>query len=92
MIPRKRARLSAEQRVEMWRRWKTGQSLNEIGRALGKDHVVIHLWLAPHGGIAPAAPRRSRLALTLAEREDISRGIAGGNSIRQIAGALNRPN
>ena len=90
MIPRKRVRLSAEQRADLWCRWEAGQSLHEIGRALGKDHVVIHLLLARHGGIAPAARRRSPRALTLAEREDISRGIAGGNSIREIAKGLHR--
>jgi len=90
MIERKRRGFSAEQKAELWKRWKAGQSLNEIGRALGKDHVVIHFVLARHGGIAPPARRRSRRALTLAEREDISRGIAGGNSLRQIARGLNR--
>src|SRR5215467_10060184 len=90
MIEQKRRGLSAEQKAELWRRWKSGQSLNEIGRALGKDHVVIHFVLARHGGIAPPARRRSRRALTLGEREDISRGIAGGNSLRQIARGLNR--
>jgi len=74
----------------MWCRWKAGQSLHEIGRALGKDHVVIQFLLARHGGIAPSARRRSRLALTLSEREDISRGIASGSSIREIAKRLNR--
>jgi hypothetical protein len=56
----------------MWRRWKAGESLQEIGRALGKDHVVIHFLLARHGGIAPSARRRALRTLTLAEREDIS--------------------
>jgi DNA-binding NarL/FixJ family response regulator len=74
----------------MWSRWKAGQSLNEIGRALGKDHVVIQFLLARHGGIAPAARRRSRQVLTLAEREDISGGIASGCSIRVIAQRLSR--
>jgi len=82
--------LSALQRAELWSRWKAGQSLQEIGRALGKDHVVIHFLLARHGGIAPAVRRRSRRALTLAEREDISCGIAGGDSIREIARRLRR--
>jgi hypothetical protein len=54
----------------MWGRWKSGQSLHEIGRALGKSHVVIQFLLARHGGIAPPVRRRSRLALTLGERED----------------------
>ena len=82
--------LSATQKADLWCRWKAGQSLHEIGRALGKEHAVIHFLLARHGGIAPAARRRSQLALTLAEREDISRGIAGGCSIREIAKRLNR--
>jgi len=90
MFSKKRVRLSAEQRADLWARWKAGQSLNEIGRALGKDHVVIHLLLARHGGITPALRRRSRHALTLADREDISRGIAGGSSLRQIARGLQR--
>ena len=81
----RRWKLSAAQRADMWRRWKAGQSLHEIGRALSKDHVVIHFLLARHGGIVPAARRRSRRVLTLAEREDISRGIASGFSMRAIA-------
>src|SRR3989442_15006116 len=80
----RRWKLSAAQRADLWNRWKAGQSLHAIGRALGKDHVVIQLLLARHGGIAPAARRRSRRVLTLAEREDISRGIASGCSMRGI--------
>src|SRR6202167_3066287 len=90
MIERKRRGLSAEQKAELWKRWKAGQSLNEIGRALGKDHVVVHFVLACHGGIAPPARRRSRRVLTLAEREDISRGIASGCAMRVIARGLHR--
>jgi hypothetical protein len=60
LIKGKRRGLSAEQKAELWNRWKAGQSLNEIGRALGKDHVVVHFVLARHGGIAPPARRRSR--------------------------------
>jgi IS30 family transposase len=78
------------QRVEVWRRWKAGESLHAIGRALGKAHPVIHLLLKRHGGIAPLVRRRSRTALTLQEREDISRGIACGSSIRAIAKGLDR--
>src|ERR1700757_1795749 len=85
MIPKKRIRLSAMQRVEVWRRWKAGESLHAIGRALGKNNVVIHLLLKRHGGIAPPIRRRSSSSLTLAEREDISRGIACGSSLRGIA-------
>jgi IS30 family transposase len=90
MIEPKRRGLSAEQKAELWKRWKSGQSLNEIGRALGKDHVVVHFVLARHGGIAPPARRRSRRVLTLAEREDISRGIASGCSLRVVAQGLHR--
>jgi IS30 family transposase len=90
MNERKRRGLSAEQKAELWKRWKAGQSLNEIGRALGKNHVVIQFLLARSGGIAPAQRRRSRQVLTRAEREDISRGIASGRSMRFIAQGLGR--
>ena len=91
MMRTRRWKLSAGQQADMWKRWKTGESLNAIGRALGKDHVVIQLLLARHGGIAPAVRRRSPITLTLAEREDISRGIASGSSLRVIAQRLRRP-
>jgi IS30 family transposase len=90
MIPRKRTPLSATQRTEVWRRWKAGESLHAIGRAVGKDHVVVRLLLKRHGGIVPPIRRRSRRALSLAEREDISRGIASGCSLRVIAQQLRR--
>ena len=86
----RRWKLSGDQRADMWKRWKAGQSLHEIGRALGKEHNVIYILLARHGGITPVARRRSRWALTLVEREDISRGIASGCSLRVIAQRLNR--
>ena len=86
----RRWKLSSAQRADMWNRWKAGQSLNAIGRALGKDKQVIHFLLACHGGIAPPARRRSPRVLTLAEREDISRGIASGWSLRAIAKGLKR--
>src|ERR1700733_2402357 len=87
---KRRFKLSEQQRNDMWRRSKAGRSLHEIGRAFGKDHVSIQFMLAQHGGIAPAARRRSPLTLTLAERENISRGIACGSSIREIAKGLQR--
>ena len=90
MTASKRTRLSASQRVEVWRRWKAGESLHAIGRALSKAHPVIHLLLKRHGGIAPLVRRRSGISLTLQEREDISRGIACGSSIRAIAKGLKR--
>src|ERR1700735_1217000 len=88
MRPGKRFGLSAIEKEEVWNRWKAGQSLHEIGRAFGKEHSCIRSVLLPRGGIRPAARRRSPLALTLAEREDISRGIASGSSIRGIAGRV----
>src|SRR6202521_4018178 len=90
MTQRRRVKLSVNQRTEMWCRWKAGQSLHEIGRAFSKDHVSIQFMLSQHGGIVPATRRRSLLTLTLAEREDISRGIASGSSIREIAKGLQR--
>ena len=90
MIQRKRWRLSPEEKIDIWRRWKCGQSQHEIGRACGRPHPTIRKLLSPCGGIAPAARRRSRLALTLAEREDISRGLASDSPIREIARLLKR--
>jgi IS30 family transposase len=82
--------LSAIQKRDVWSRWKAGQTLHEIGRVYGKPHNSIRAVLLPRGGIPPVARRRSRLALTLAEREDISRGIASASSIREIACRLGR--
>jgi len=90
MAQGKRDRLSTEQRIDMWRRWKSGESLHEIGRAFGKGHGSIRFLLRQRGGIVPDARRRSLRTLTLAEREDISRGIASGLSIREIANGLQR--
>jgi IS30 family transposase len=86
----KRSRLSSTQRTDIWNRWKSGQSLHEIGRVFDKPHNSIRCLLLPRGGIAPAARCRSPLALTLAEREDISGGIASGSSFREIARRLGR--
>jgi len=86
----KRFGLSAEQKSEVWRRWKSGQTLHEIGRAFGKEHSSIRCLVSRHGGIAPAVRRRALLALTLREREEISRGLASGSSIREIAKCLER--
>src|SRR5277367_7030317 len=90
MRPRMRFGLSAIEKCDVWKRWKAGQSLHEIGRAFDKPHSCIRAVLLPRGGIPPALRRRSRLALSVAEREDISRGIASGSSIREIARGLDR--
>src|SRR5215831_12416763 len=86
----RRWKLSSAQRAELWSRWKAGQSLHAIGRALGKDKQVIYFLLARHGGIVPPVRRRSQRVLTLVEREDISRGIASGCSARVLAQGLHR--
>ena len=90
MSQQKRSRFSPTQITDVWGRWKSGQTQHAIGRVYGKPHTSIRHLLLPRGGIAPAARRRSRLSLTLAEREDISRGIASGLSIREMAGRLGR--
>ena len=71
MAQGKKVEVSAAQRADMWRRWKAGESLHEIGRAFGRTHTSIHLLLSHHGGIVPAVRRRSVRTLTLSEREDI---------------------
>jgi DNA-binding CsgD family transcriptional regulator len=76
MRPGKRFGLSAAQKSELWRRWKQGQSLHEIGRALGKEHSSVRCLVSRYGGFVPAIRKRSLLALTLREREEISRGLA----------------
>jgi IS30 family transposase len=85
-----RVALSAAQRTELWSRWKAGESLHTIGRAFGKPHNSIRGFLAQHSGIVPPVRRRSLLVLTAVEREDISRGLASGSSLRDIAKALER--
>jgi hypothetical protein len=85
MRPGLRFGLSEVEKRDVWSRWKAGQTLHEIGRDYDKPHTSIRAVLLPRGGIPPIVRRRSRLALTLAEREDISRGIASGSSIREVA-------
>ena len=82
--------LSATQKAELWRRWKKGESLSDIGRALGKHAGSVFGVLKTNGGICPARRRRSRLALTMAEREEISRGLAADRPMRQIAATIGR--
>jgi len=84
------ARMSWSQKAELWRRWRAGESLSEIGRALERLPASVFSVLRSHGGIEPAARRQSRLALSTAEREEISRGIARGASIRAISRHLDR--
>ncbi len=90
MRQRYRRGFTAAEKAELWDRWQRGESLNAIGRAFGKLSSSIYFQLAPHGGIRPAPRRRSRLALTLSEREEISRGIVAQQSIRSMASLLGR--
>src|SRR6202166_4284950 len=90
MDRRFRRGFTAAEKTQLWDRWQRGESLKAIGRAFGKPSSSIYNQVAPHGGIRPAARRRSRLALTLSEREEISRGIAGHQSARSMARLLGR--
>jgi IS30 family transposase len=90
MVYRTRIKYTAEQKTEMWDRWQRGESLKAIGRTFDRHSSSIFGLLAPSGGIRPPPRRRSRLALTLAEREEISRGIACDLSLRAIAARLGR--
>src|ERR1700682_3001663 len=90
MGQRFRRGFTAAEKTELWDRWKRGESLKAIGRAFGKPSSSIYFLVAPHGGIGPAQRRRSRLALTLAEREVISRGVTAHQSARSMAELLGR--
>lgn len=82
--------LTSAQKRDLWTRWKSGQTISEIGLALGKASGSIHGVLRLAGGIAPPLRKRPERALSLGDREEISRGVAVGSSARQIASQLNR--
>jgi IS30 family transposase len=86
----KRREYSAVERRELWDRWKRGESIREIGRALGRDHSTVGYTIRQRGGVVPRERRRSRLALRVDEREEISRGLAAGLPARRIAAGLGR--
>jgi IS30 family transposase len=90
MDQRFRRGFTTAEKTELWDRWQRGESLKAIGRAFGKPSSSIHNQVAPHGGIRPALRRRSRLALTISEREEISRSIAARHSCRSVARLLGR--
>ncbi len=86
-----RPRFTARQRAELWERWRGGQCVADIARALERRNKSgVYRVLVLNGGIAPAARRRAPVALRLEEREEISRGIAAGSSMRRIAASLGR--
>lgn len=81
---------SDAQKALMWDRWQKGESMNAIGRLFDRDHSSIQRILLEMGGLPPAPRKRSRLSLTLAEREEISRCVVAGQSLRSIAASLGR--
>ena len=89
-LRRKRRFFTAAESAEIWDRWRKGEGLKSIGRVFGKTSSSIFAHISPSGGIRPPPRRRSRLALTLAEREEISRGLVHGHSLRRIACSLGR--
>jgi len=94
MKQRARRYFTQTEMAEVWDRWENGESLNSIARSLERGHSAVQGMLSRTGGIRPAPKHRSRLALTLAEREEISRGVATGHSIghsiRTLASQLGR--
>ena len=90
MVYQTRINYTAAQKAEIWDRWQRGETLNAIGRVFDRPSSSIFNQLAPSGGIRPAPRKRARLALSLSEREEISREIVAGQSLRQIAAKLNR--
>jgi IS30 family transposase len=90
MNRRPRIYYTESQRSLMWDHWQKGDSLQQIAQLFDRNHPSIERILAESGGIRPAQRRRSRLALTIAEREEISRAVVAGQSIRSIAASLER--
>ncbi len=90
MKQRPRIYYTEEQRAMMWDRWQKGETLGSIARLFDRYHPSIQRIIAETGGIRPAPRHRSLRCLTLAEREEISRGIVTGHSLRSIATLLNR--
>ena len=90
MKRRARTLYTEEQKAMMWDRWQKGETLGSIARLFDRYHPSIERIIREHGGIRPPERRRSPSALTMAEREEISRGIAIGYSIRSIAASLGR--
>ena len=90
MKQRPRIYYTDTQKALMWDRWSKGESLQQIAQLFDRNHSSIQRILALTGGIRPPQRTRSKLALTLADREEISRGLATGQSIRSIARHLGR--
>lgn len=90
MVYRRRIYFTEKQKAEIWDRWQRGESMSSIGRLFDRGSSSIYPLLARTGGIRPPERRRSRRALTTAEREEISRGLGAELSVRTIARQLRR--
>lgn len=90
MAYRRRVYFTEKQKAEIWDRWQRGESMSSIGRLFDRNSSSIYPLLARTGGIRPPERRRSRLALTLPDREEISRGLRAELSLRAIARRLRR--
>src|SRR5512145_149824 len=90
MAARPRLPLKAQERAELWRRWKAGETVSDIAAALQRWPRNIHNVIHGNGGIEPRARCRSIRVLSLNEREEISRGLRAGCSLREIARHLKR--
>jgi IS30 family transposase len=84
------SRMSWSERNELWARWRRGESLGDIAQALDRVSSSVYDIVGAEGGVAPRPRRRSRLALTTTEREEISRQLARGVSLRAISHSLRR--
>jgi IS30 family transposase len=82
--------LSAQEQDEVWARWRQGESLRLIARKLGKRGPSVRAFVLQTGGVQRHPPRRASRCLSMAEREEISRGVAAGQPCRQIAARLGR--
>jgi IS30 family transposase len=87
----RRSRMSANDKTTIWDRWARGESLSEIGRAVDRIPAAVFHVVRARGGIPPPPRWRSSRALTVSEREEISRGLATGVSFRQLGVQLGRP-
>ena len=90
MKRRKRISYTETDKALMWDRWQKGESLRTIAQLFNRHHSTISGILSRTGGIRPPNRSRSKFALTLPEREEISRGIVAGHSVRSIAASLDR--
>jgi len=90
MKQRPRIYYSEAQKAQMWARWKEGWTMHQIAHLFDRGHSSIHRIIAESSGIQPPQRRRSQLALTLVEREEISRALVTGHSIRSIAARIGR--